>query len=36
MDSVKYTDYVRNMGYLYKDIDLISLLNGEKNYIREA
>lgn len=36
MDSVKYTDYVRNMDYLYKDIDLISLLNGEKNYIREA
>lgn len=35
MDSVKYTDYTRNMRWLYKDIDLIGLLNGEKDYIRE-
>lgn len=35
MDSVRYTDYTRNMGYLSKDINLIKLLNGEKDYIRE-
>ncbi len=35
MSSVKYTDYVRSMGFLQKDIDLIRLLNGEKDYIRE-
>lgn len=35
MDSEKYTDYVRNMEWLSKDIDLLRLLNGERDYIRE-
>lgn len=35
MDSVKFTDYVRNMDWLSKDIDLLKLLNGEEDYIRE-
>lgn len=35
MDSEKYTAYVRNVDWLSKDIDLLKLLNGEKDYIRE-
>lgn len=35
MDSVSYNDYCRNMDYLFKDIDILKLLNGEKDYIRE-
>lgn len=35
MESVRYTDYSRNMCYLCRDINLIKLLNGEKDYIRE-
>lgn len=35
MDTVRYTDYVRNMEWLSKDIDFLKLLNGEKDYIRE-
>lgn len=34
MDSVCYNDYCRNMSYLSKDIDVLKLLNGEKDYIR--
>lgn len=36
MTSVKYTDYARNVDWLSKDIDLLKLLNGEKDYIREG
>ena len=35
MDSVSYNDYCRNMSYLCKDIDILKLLNGEEDYIRE-
>lgn len=35
MDSIRFTDYARNMTWLPKDIDLLKLLNGEKDYLRE-
>lgn len=35
MDSVQYTSYVRNVEWLSKDIDLLKLLNGGKDYLRE-
>lgn len=35
MDSAQYTYYTRRMNYLRKDINLIKLLNGERDYIRE-
>lgn len=29
-----FSDYVRNMEYLLKDIDILKLLNHEEDYIR--
>ncbi len=35
-DTLLFSDYVRNMEYLLKDIDILRLLNGEENYIRSV
>ena len=34
VDTVMFSDYVRNMEYLLKDIDVLKLLNHEEDYIR--
>lgn len=36
MDSVSYNDYCRSITQLFKDIDILKLLNGESDYIRES
>lgn len=35
MDSYSYNDYCRSMTHLFKDIDILKLLNGEEDYVRE-
>lgn len=35
MDSISYNDYSRCMPYLFKDINILKLLNGETDYFRE-
>lgn len=36
LHSIYYNDYVRDLGKLSKSIDILKLLNGEKNYLREV
>ncbi len=33
-DTLMFNDYIRSIEYLLKDIDILKLLNGEKDYIR--
>ncbi len=33
-ETLIFSDYVRNLDYLFKDIDILKLLNNEENYIR--
>lgn len=35
MFSISYNDYSRLMPFLFKDIDVLKLLNGEQDYFRE-
>ena len=33
-DTLMFNDYIRNIKYLFKDIDILKLLNGEEDYVR--
>lgn len=35
MDTIKYSDYCRNLNWLLKSIDVLKMLNGEEDYRRE-
>ncbi len=34
-DTLNYYDYCRNLGWLLKSVDILKLLNGESDYLRE-
>ena len=36
IDCISYNDFCRNMKVMQKSISLLSLLNGEKEYLRES
>lgn len=35
VDTIKYHDYIRNLNWLLKSVDILKLLNGEKDFLRE-
>ena len=35
MDTIKYHDYCRNLDWLLKSVDILKLLNGERDFLRE-
>lgn len=35
METIKYTDYCRKLDWLLKSIDILKLLNGETEFLRE-
>lgn len=36
MDTIKYHDYCRDLDWLLKSIDILKLLNGKENFLREG
>lgn len=34
-ETLKYHDYCRNLGWVFKSVDILKLLNGESDYLRE-
>ncbi len=35
VDTMKYHDYSRNLTWLLKSVDILKLLNGENDFLRE-